>query len=157
MSDPAPTQDGPCPTCGGTGKRWRSLSGIDLCDECAWDFFCDLNGRKMLDARATLPPLLVPRRAPRHLMLSQQALRERRFNLRERESDMRGRARVDWKKQLAKLVQPGYNSVCLLCSRIYYGATMDKCSRCGGLCQQVTDHDLGLMGRRATELIEAER
>lgn len=62
-----------------------------------------------------------------------------------------------WKTKLTELLKPGYNSICLLCGHVFYGASMSSCSRCGGLCQLRTDHDLGLMGRHATTYIEAEQ
>jgi hypothetical protein len=131
-----------CPQCGSTsGKRWRSYSGIELCTDCEWDYLSDLNGRKLLDARAALPP-------------AQPQLR--RTMPRKKQHPVRAaRPRTDYKSMLDKLVQPGYNSICLLCARIYYGAAMSSCSRCGGLCVQRSDHDLGLMGRRATQVVEA--
>lgn len=158
MSEPLllPEQAG-CPNCGSTtGKRWRSYSGVDICTDCDWDYLSTLNGRKLLDARSALPPL-VPRRSPRFIQQSQQRLRELRFDQREREADMQGRAKVNWKKQLEEIITPSYNSVCLLCGHIFWGAAMSSCSRCGGLCQTRSDHDLGLMTRHATELVEAER
>lgn len=48
-----------------------------------------------------------------------------------------------------------YNAVCLLCGRIWYGSRAERCKKCGGLCQQRTDHDLGLMGRHPQAMIEA--
>ena len=105
-----------CPQCGSTrGKRWRSYSGIELCTDCDWDFLSELNGRKLLDARAALPPLRVPRSSPPTL-LSQWRQREQRFDRRERESDMRrgSVASAKWKKQLEEIVAPQYNSVCAL-------------------------------------------
>lgn len=61
------------------------------------------------------------------------------------------------RKSLDAVVKPGYNSVCLLCSHIFYGASMASCSRCGGLCQLRTDHDLQLQTRRPLQVIEAEK
>jgi len=70
---------------------------------------------------------------------------------------MNGQREPELRRALDTLVQPGYNSVCLLCSHIFYGAAMSSCSRCGGLCQLRTDHDLQLQQRRAVQLIEAEK
>jgi hypothetical protein len=61
------------------------------------------------------------------------------------------------RKALDEVVQPGYNSQCLICGHLFYGATMSSCSRCGGKCVIRSDHDLQLMGRRSLQLIEAEK
>ena len=141
-----PAQAG-CPQCGSTeGKRWRSYSGIELCTDCEWEYFSELNGRKLLESRAALPqPPQLRRAMPRK---KQHPVRE---------AQPRGCAQQKWKTVLDGLLTPSYNSICLICSHIFYGAAMSSCSRCGGLCVQRSDHDLGLMGRHSIDLVEAER
>ena len=166
----------PCPTCGGTGKRWRTLSGMDVCDECAVEYMCTLEGRKMMEARSKLQDASRPRASESPRLVRHNPSYVQRLTTGNLRASQRGgldalgtkaspskpqppddiRCKRKWKETLAELVTPGYNSLCLLCSHIFYGAAMSSCPRCGGLCQQISDHDLGLMGRHATHLIEAE-
>lgn len=45
---------------------------------------------------------------------------------------------------------PGTTSHCLICGHDYHDVILDKCTKCGGLCSQITDHDMTLMERRQT-------
>jgi hypothetical protein len=64
------------------------------------------------------------------------------------------RCKVKWREAAEEVLKHGTNSVCAICSRIYYGAKIECCPRCGGLCAQTTDHGLELMGRRAVQVVE---
>ena len=173
------TPENPCPQCGGTsGKRWRSYSGVELCSDCEWDYLCELNGRKLLDARRLAQDTSIPRasKSPRVASirhnpgsvqhLTTRNLRASRWGgpdaLGTKVSTSQPQPADNWrcrpyKLTLANVVTPGYNSLCLVCSHIFYGAALSSCSRCGGLCVQRSDHDLDLMGRHAMQAVEAEK
>lgn len=172
-------QSEPCPTCNAVDcKRWQMFSGQWVCDECWLDVAMDiqqhhfkvaqgdvmsrLRHRDPSIARASrcrglnaeTNPALCPTpdnagpRASRPGTPDALAVKGSRFRL-----PLTTRMR----QSLDSTVKPGYNSVCLLCSHIFYGAAMASCSRCGGLCQLRTDHDLQLQTRHSTRLIEAEK
>jgi hypothetical protein len=141
-----------CPRCGSVGKSWKLLDGSDVCDSCWLDVAMDRQALHWLEARAAVPAQQPP---PFKRLVRRHQFPVRMAQARPEEPMTRDKAK--WKKALAELVQPGYNSICMLCGRIYYGAAMSACSRCGGLCVQRSDHDLGLMGRHATQLVEAEK
>jgi hypothetical protein len=149
MSDRA---DGPCPRCTGTGKRWRMLDGTDVCDECWLDTAMDRQAMHWREARAALPAPVLPVPFKRLARRREWPIRDARPTV-DRCAETRD---PRWKAALAKLITPSYNSICILCGHIFYGATMASCSRCGGMCKLHTDHDLGLMARHATVLVEAE-
>jgi hypothetical protein len=156
-----------CPQCGSIdGRRWRSFSGIELCTDCEWDYLSSLNERKLLDARSQIRDASIPsaskspgvtpsvRRNPR------QCLRLTTGNL----SASRWRGGLDALgvkaspyQRSTRDIRPGTNSICLICSHIFYGAVLASCSRCGGLCRVHSDHGLELMARRAQAYVEAER
>ena len=173
MSQALSQQHEPCPTCNAVDcKRWQMLSGQWVCDECWLDVAMDIQQHHFKIARGALREPSVARasgqlglRAKNNLRLcpnpdnrGQRATNSRQPDaLAVKGSRFRPPLTGALRKSLDTLVQPGYNSVCLLCAHIFYGAAMASCSRCGGLCQLRTDHDLQLQQRRAVQLIEAEK
>jgi len=166
----------PCPTCGAEQcKRWQMLSGQWVCDECWLDVAMDIQhhhfkiAERDMKKNSGLHYPLVNRRARSTSRAGSVQLQTTstlsawrstsvdKGVMESRSSRFRPPLTGALRKSLDTLVQPGYNSVCLLCSHIFYGAAMSSCSRCGGLCQLRTDHDLQLQQRRATQLIEAEK
>ena len=150
--------DGPCPRCGAQEcKRWKLLNGADVCDECWLDTAQDMlssGGWKMAaDRLVRRPPTSTGRAQYARPMAKPASPSKPRQAYPVREAQ----PRRDWRAIAEKLLTPQLNSICLLCSHIFYGASLPSCTRCGGLCVQRSDHDLGLMCRRATQLVEAER
>jgi rRNA maturation endonuclease Nob1 len=43
---------------------------------------------------------------------------------------------------------PGVTSHCVMCGRDFHNLILDKCPRCGGLCNRFTDNDMRLMEHR---------
>jgi hypothetical protein len=150
MSQALSQQNEPCLTCNAVDcKRWQMLSGQWVCDECWLDVAMDIQQHHFRIAESNLTRtgcVSVP--VAKVAGGRQKPITQRNWRIPLSKLT---------RKALDTLVQPGYNSVCLLCAHIFYGAAMSSCSRCGGLCQLRTDHDLQLQQRRAIPMIEAEK
>ena len=173
-------QQEPCPQCAGTGKRWKMLDGRDVCDECWMDTMMDIQAAHYRSAASNVkqvePSIPKSSRSPaiRPNPGTVQTLTTRNLKSSCGGLDDLGKkgspskpplpyeyapnrklpSQARWRKVLAEIIKPGWNSQCLLCSRWYYGAVLELCSRCGGRCTQHTDHALGLMGRHPAQFIE---
>jgi hypothetical protein len=168
----------PCPLCGASDtKRWKLLDGQDVCDECWMDYCMDRQAQHWRTAKEDLTkvslrtPCTVAGRAsdsksgqpvPNPLRVRSVVGHHVGYRTRGSTAGLRQgreqddyRCKVEWREAAAEVLKPGMNSICLICSHIFYGAKMEKCSRCGGLCEHRTDHGLELMVRRA--LIAVER
>jgi hypothetical protein len=154
-----------CPQCGSIdGRRWRSFSGVELCTDCEWDYLSSLNERKLLSARSELrEPRLCQSQGPRARAGSEIRATSLTPSRPGANPGTTQRA-VDWHRRGSRNsprsthdIAPGTNSICLLCSHIFYGAVLASCPRCGGLCRVHSDHSLELMARRTQAYVEPER
>lgn len=63
-------------------------------------------------------------------------------------------ARPPFKRPLGDLIRPGTNSVCLICSHIFYGVVMPQCSRCGGAIHLASEIELRTLLRHRADVLE---
>ena len=159
-----------CPNCGGEGKRWMH-GGRDVCSECWLDVAMDIQesnwSRTMTAIKKQEPFVPKTSRRPRLSAIAPLCANPHNGNSRplavgrsevlgEKGSPSRslGPAQRRWAPLARSLEAASYNSVCLLCGRIWYGSRDTHCKKCRGLCVNRSDHDLGLMCRHPTQFIE---
>lgn len=167
----------PCPLCGASNtKRWQLPRGAWVCDECWLDTAMDEQAQHWRVAKEDLTkvglgtPCAVAGRAsdsksgqpvPNPLRVRSVVGHHVGYRTRGSTAGLRQgreqddyRCKVKWREVAEEVLKHGVNSVCAICSRIYYGAKIESCPRCGGLCAQTTDHGLELMGRRAVQVVK---
>jgi hypothetical protein len=170
----------PCPSCGSTGcKRWQMLSGQWVCDECWLDVAQDIQYHHFSQAQLGLGQPVVPKasRPPASVRrntgsgITRQPVTSKRpgagdsdaLGIKGYPSQPPWRRQYPnpnwrrWRSELSEIIQPRYNSYCLLCGHIYYGAVLSTCSRCGGNCVKYTDDDMTRMVRYPTMEYEKEK
>jgi hypothetical protein len=140
-----------------------------VCDECWLDVAMDQQHHKFRVAKEALEPRLrpisdqiratslTPSRLGADTPTTQSGVSPYRPNRGSQAAPRFSRAlSPPFKRLLLDLVQPGLNSVCRICSHIFYGASMGQCTRCGGLCSIVNDNDLKMMSRYPARTLEED-
>jgi hypothetical protein len=150
-----------CPTCGSTdAKRWKTLDGQEVCDECVMDVMMDRQRTWYNRARSnavTLPnysrrePKTLPRKSE-----SPNLIRHKSAGTNPT-SGTTGSLRGGGLDFLGRTLGSPTHAQCLNCGRLWWGSTRERCKRCGGLCVPRTTHDLELMQRYPTFHVESEK
>jgi hypothetical protein len=150
------------------------LEGEWVCDECWLDVAQARQQERFGEAKRALGPLLRPiiqrpRRArggdkiqatsttPSRLGADASTTQSRRLGF-DVHRHRRGPQALSppFKRLLLDLVHPGVNSICRICSHIFYGVSMGQCTRCGGLCAIASDSEMRAMHRYPRPNIEED-